>query len=35
MLTTEKLVETLKLDLIAGEEGLSKPIKMLIYQDQA
>lgn len=27
MLTTEKLVETLKLDLIAGEEGLSKPIK--------
>ena len=27
MLTTEKLVETLKLDLIVGEEGLSKPIK--------
>ena len=27
MLTTEKLVETLKLDLIAGEEGLSKTIK--------
>ena len=27
MLTTERLVELLKLELIAGEEGLNKPIK--------
>ena len=27
MLTTERLVNTLNLDLIAGEEGLNRPIK--------
>lgn len=27
MLTTERLVEVLNLELIAGEEGLNKPIK--------
>lgn len=31
MLTTERLVNTLNLDLIAGEEGLNRPIKIRIY----
>ena len=35
MLTTEKLVETLKLDLIAGEKDYRSQLKMLIYQDRA
>ena len=32
MLTTERLVNTLNLDLIAGEEGLNRPIKIRIYR---
>ena len=34
MLTTEKLVKLLKLELFTGEKGLHKPIKIRIFLDQ-
>ena len=34
MLTTEKLVKLLKLELFTGEKGLHKLIKIRIFLDQ-